>query len=130
MLTAMAVNIVLMLVLMKPLGHVGIALAASVSAWLNTLLLAVVLVRRGHFALDARLRARLPRILLATAGMVGVLEVARQNLGLLMTGTTAQQVAGLVLLVALGLAAFTALALVLRAAGLKDAKSMLRAKDL
>jgi putative peptidoglycan lipid II flippase len=127
---AMVVNIVLMLVLMKPMGHVGIALAASVSAWLNTLLLAVVLVRRGHFALDARLRARLPRILLATAGMVGVLEIARQNLGVLMTGTTMEQVAGLVLLVALGLAAFTALALVLRAAGLKDAKSMLKARDL
>ena len=127
---AMAVNIVLMLVLMKPMGHVGIAFAASASAWLNTLLLAIVLVRRGHFALDARLRGRLPRILLATAGMVGVLEIARQNLGFLTAGNTGERALGLILLVALGLVAFTALALVLRAAGIRDAKSMLRAKDL
>ncbi|PIW26449.1 MAG: murein biosynthesis integral membrane protein MurJ [Rhodospirillales bacterium CG15_BIG_FIL_POST_REV_8_21_14_020_66_15] len=127
---AMLVNIVLMVVLMKPLGHVGIALAASVSAWLNTLLLGAVLVRRGHFALDARLRSRLPRILLATAGMVGVLEIARRNLDALMTGDTGEQVLGLALLVVLGLAAFAAFALALRAAGLKDARSMLRARDL
>ena len=106
------------------------AAVASASAWLNTLLLAIVLVERGHFALDARLRGRLPRILLATAGMVGVLEIARQNLAFLMTGATAQQVLGLVLLVALGLIAFAVFALALRAAGLKDAKSMLKARDL
>jgi putative peptidoglycan lipid II flippase len=127
---AMAVNIALMLILMKPMGHVGIALAASVSAWLNTLLLAVVLIRRGHFALDERLKGRLPRILLATAGMVGVLEIARQNLGFLLGGATAEQVLGLAVLVALGLAAYGGFALALRAAGLRDAKSMFRGKDI
>ncbi|MEQ8229112.1 MAG: murein biosynthesis integral membrane protein MurJ [Rhodospirillales bacterium] len=127
---AMAVNIVLMLVLMKPLGHVGIALAASASAWLNTLLLGVVLVRRGHFAMDARLRRRLPRILLAAAGMVGVLEITRQNLNFLTTGDTGEQVLGIAILVGAGFAAFTGFALVLRAAGLKDAKSMLRGRDI
>ena len=127
---AMVVNIALMIALMKPLGHVGIALATSVSAWLNTLLLAGVLVRRGDFALDDRMKRRLPRILLATAGMVGVLEIARQNLAFLIAGNVAEKVIGLGLLCGLGLAAFMVFAVALRAAGLSDAKSMLRAKDL
>ncbi|HAD86833.1 MAG TPA: murein biosynthesis integral membrane protein MurJ [Rhodospirillaceae bacterium] len=127
---AMVVNIALMIVLMKSMGHVGIALAASASAWLNTILLAVVLAQRGHFALDARLRGRLPRILLATAGMVGVLEIARQNLQFMLNAGTAEQVLGLAVLVGLGFAAYLAFAVVLRAAGLQDAKSMLKARDL
>ena len=127
---AMVVNIALMIALMKPMGHVGIALATSASAWLNTLLLAGVLVRRGDFALDDRMKKRLPRILLATAGMVGVLEIARQNLAFLIAGNVAEKVLGLGLLCALGLAAFMVFAVALRAAGLSDAKSMLRAKDL
>ena len=127
---AMAVNIVLMLVLMKPMGHVGIALAASASAWLNTILLGVVLVRRGDFAMDARLRRRLPRILLAAAGMVGVLEIIRQNIEFLTTGNTGEQVLGIAILIGAGAASFAGFALALRAAGLKDAKSMLRGKDI
>lgn len=66
---AMLVNVALNLILMGPLGHVGIALATALSAWLNAGLLSVVLIRRGHWVLDNRLRTRLPRIVLACAVM-------------------------------------------------------------
>ncbi len=66
---ALAANVVLNLLLMGPLGHVGIALATALSAWLNAGLLAVILLRRGHLRLDARLKARLPRIAAASAAM-------------------------------------------------------------
>ncbi len=48
------VNIALSLLLFPSLQHVGIALATSVSAWTNTVLLALTLARRGHFAITAR----------------------------------------------------------------------------
>lgn len=66
---AMAVNIVLNIILMGPLGHVGIAVATALSAWLNAGLLGFVLMRRGHLVPDGRLITRLPRIVVAAIGM-------------------------------------------------------------
>ncbi len=70
-------NVVLNLALMKPLGHVGIATATAVSAWINAGLLAAILYRRGHFRLDARLLDRAPRIVAAAVAMALVLVVAQ-----------------------------------------------------
>lgn len=70
---ALVINIALNIALMKPLGHVGIALGTSVSAWVNAGILTVILHRRGHLQADARLKARLPRIVAACAVMMGVL---------------------------------------------------------
>src|SRR5579883_2240676 len=47
----------------------GIALAQSIAGWVNALLLAVVLLGRGHWLPDARLKSRAWRMVLATAGM-------------------------------------------------------------
>jgi putative peptidoglycan lipid II flippase len=49
---SLVVNVVLSLALFGSLRHVGIALATSVAAWINVVLLAVFLARRGHFRLD------------------------------------------------------------------------------
>ena len=127
---AMAVNIALNLILMRVLAHVGIALAASISAWVNVVLLGAVLVRRGHLTFDERLKSRGPRILLSTLGMVGVLEIARQNLVGLLAGGTVERIGALIALIAAGLIAFVVFAVLLRAAGLQDAKSLLKARDL
>jgi len=48
-----ATNIVISLVLFPFLQHVGIAIATSVAAWANAVLLAIWLARRGHFRLPA-----------------------------------------------------------------------------
>ena len=66
---ALVVNIIIAVALMRPLGHVGIAVATSVSAWLNAAQLAFILHKRKHLIPDARLKRRLPRIILATAVM-------------------------------------------------------------
>jgi putative peptidoglycan lipid II flippase len=66
---AVAVNVALSLALFPFLAHVGIAIATAASGWVNTVLLAVTLHRRGHFTADASLRKRLPMILLAAALM-------------------------------------------------------------
>jgi putative peptidoglycan lipid II flippase len=56
------------LALIEPLGHVGIALATGITAWMNAVLLGWLLHRRGNFQIDDRLCRRAPR--LAAAGLV------------------------------------------------------------
>ncbi|HJU31003.1 MAG TPA: hypothetical protein VJ740_06105, partial [Hyphomicrobiaceae bacterium] len=59
-------------------------LAQSISGWVNALLLAAVLLRRGHWLPDARLKSRTGRMVLATIGMTlalaGLLVVLRPAL--------------------------------------------------
>ena len=52
-------------------GHVGLAVATSAAGWVNALLLATTIARRGGLTLDARLMSRAPRILLAVLAMAG-----------------------------------------------------------
>lgn len=66
---SMLVNLVGNLVLIWPLQHVGVGIATALSAWVNVLLLWIVLRRRGHIAADTRLRAKAWRIVAAAAAM-------------------------------------------------------------
>jgi len=50
-------------------GHVGLAAATSLAGWINALLLMFTLRRTGGLEADARLRSRLPRIVIAAIGM-------------------------------------------------------------
>ncbi len=70
-------NLVLNLVLMGPLGHIGIAVSTATSAWINAGLLATILRRRGHLAFDDRLRRRAPRIAAAALAMAALLAAAQ-----------------------------------------------------
>jgi putative peptidoglycan lipid II flippase len=51
------------------LQHVGVALASSLSGWLNALLLGWVLIHRRHLVADARLKSRAWRMLVAALAM-------------------------------------------------------------
>ncbi|WP_137387636.1 murein biosynthesis integral membrane protein MurJ [Rhodoligotrophos defluvii] len=73
---SVAVNVVGSLAMFSFIGHLGIALATSLAAWTNTLLLLVILLRRGQYQADPRLKARLWRIMLASLVMgAGILAV-------------------------------------------------------
>ena len=69
--TAIVVNIVLNIVFLygTTLAQVGIALASSLSGWLNAGMLAIVLRRRDHWVPDQRLVSRSIRMVGATVGM-------------------------------------------------------------
>ncbi|WGF88805.1 murein biosynthesis integral membrane protein MurJ [Marinivivus vitaminiproducens] len=113
-------NIALVYVLIGPLLHVGIALASAISNSLNAVLLAVVLARRGHLVIDARLRRRLPRILLAGAIM-----------GLGLWGLDAAlaalpPIASLIVLVAAGFTGFVAVVHVTGGADLREVLGLMR----
>jgi putative peptidoglycan lipid II flippase len=66
------------------LAHVGIALASSLSGWINALLLAAVLLSRSHWLPDRRLTSRAWRVALATiamsAAVVGLLVLLKPAL--------------------------------------------------
>lgn len=60
------------------LAHVGIAAATSLAGWVNTLLLFVALLRRGHFVIDALLCTRALGFLAASlALMIAATLIAR-----------------------------------------------------
>jgi putative peptidoglycan lipid II flippase len=67
------INIVLSLLLFPSFKHVGIALATSVAAWANAVLLGVWLGRRGHFTLPAEDWRRHALIIVASLVMAAVL---------------------------------------------------------
>ncbi len=68
---AISANVVMNVVFLfgTHLAQSGIALASSLSGWLNAGLLAALLLRRGHWLPDGRLKRRAVRFVVATAGM-------------------------------------------------------------
>ena len=76
---SVAVNIAGALALFPVLSYVGVALATTAAGWINALLLATVLSRRGDFTLDSRMRSALPRIIIASLAMglalVGLMQL-------------------------------------------------------
>ncbi len=119
-------NVVLNLLLMKPLGHVGIATATAVSAWINAGSLAYILHKRGHFRLDARLLDRAPRIVGAALVMAALLVGAQIGFGdLPVLGETPEWVR-LCAWIAIGALGFGITARVLGAMTLGELKAALK----
>ena len=75
---SMALNVVLSFALFMAVGGTGIAIATTLSGWVNVGLLVACLEGRGEFALDATFRRALLGILGATVSMGGaLLAIAR-----------------------------------------------------
>jgi putative peptidoglycan lipid II flippase len=74
-LTGTAVNIVLKVVLMGPLAQVGLALATSIGAWINFLLVLWLAARAGFIAADTELKASLGKLALAGIALAAALLV-------------------------------------------------------
>ncbi|GAB6052512.1 murein biosynthesis integral membrane protein MurJ [Magnetospira thiophila] len=123
---SMIANVVFNLILMGPFLHVGLAMATVISAWLNTVLLAIILARRGHLSLDRRFLGRLPRTLLACAGMGAALWYLQQPLAPWLDGGEGHRAAALAALIGAGLVSFGLLAVITGAARPSDLKSLTR----
>ena len=123
---SVAANIALSLVLIWPLGHVGIALATAISAWLNVALLYRGLHRRGHLVLDAGIKRRLPRSVLASLAMGGALFGLALALEPWFADRLPLKIAGLGALVVGGLAVYFAAAFAFRAVSLSELKGAMR----
>ncbi len=111
------------LALLPFFGHVGIAIAISLSGWASAGLLGLLIARRIGFSLDNEARRRLPRIGLAAIGMGIAVETARRVLAPWVAGE-APAIASIVLLAVLISIGVGAYALLLRILG------VLRMRDI
>lgn len=68
------VNIILNIVLLKPLKHVGIAIATSLSAWISTAILGFLLYRKGYLAIDLELKQFFIRLITVSALSASLLK--------------------------------------------------------
>ena len=123
---SMAVNIAASLLLIGPLGHIGVALATAIAAWRNTLVLAAILVRRRALSIDLRLRHRLIRIVLASAAMGLVLWFLEPMLAGALAGSLVERLGALIALILAGIVVYFAAAFGLGAASAADIRAQLR----
>jgi putative peptidoglycan lipid II flippase len=125
---AIVVNVALNIAFLygTTLAHVGIALATSLSGWLNAAMLAVVLHRRSHWVADQRLRSRSFRMLLATVGVGAVLWAALILLEPALTQASLRDVLALFGVCLLGLLVYAGLGTLLGVVRLAELRYMLR----
>ncbi|NVK18513.1 MAG: murein biosynthesis integral membrane protein MurJ [Methylocystaceae bacterium] len=124
----MIVNIVFNLILMGPFLHVGLAIATVISAWTNTVLLAIVLKKRGFFSLDQRLKSKFLRILLCCGLMGGALYGLMILLAPYIAAGQIARILSLLALVLAGLIVYFVSAHFLGVARLGDLKSAVKRK--
>ena len=124
----LAVNVGLNLILMGPLGHVGIALATSLSGWLNATMLAIGLSRRGFFSADQRLKNRLLRMAVATIIMTLALWGVSNLLSKTLTGSLGISFGSLLALIFTGISVYGVSARLLGAVYLSDLKGFWRSE--
>jgi putative peptidoglycan lipid II flippase len=71
-----AVNIVCKVLLMGALAQVGLALATSIGAWVNFIIVLWLAARAGHFAADATLKSSLIKLAVAGVALAALLFFA------------------------------------------------------
>lgn len=69
---SMLFNLVLNLLLIGPLAHTGLALATAIAAWLNVVLLYMVIRKRGIYYIELYLWKKFTKLLLAAILMAGL----------------------------------------------------------
>lgn len=72
------INLFLNIAFMQFYGHIGLAIATSITAWINTVLLGIILYKRQIFIFDRPLISKLTRMLTASLIMGGMLYYATQ----------------------------------------------------
>ena len=120
-LITVAVNIACSLALFPLLGHVGIAVATAISAWVNVALL--VLGLRGFWKPDRRTLLRLPRMLLAAMIMGAALVGLHHLTGNWFEEGTLQRILGLGLLIITGTIVYFIAAIALKATSIRAIKT-------
>jgi putative peptidoglycan lipid II flippase len=125
---AVVINLLLNLALIRPLGHVGLALATSAAAWAQGVLFVYLLHRRGHWRADRRLKRVVPRQLAAAIAMGVLVALAAGWLAPWLVGSTAARVTALAAIIAAGGIAYLALCHLLGAARVGEVLAQIRPK--
>lgn len=118
------VNIVFSLLLFGPLGHVGIAIATTIAAWVNVLLLWRGL--KGVVHVDMIFWTRMIRVSLASLAMGVLVWFGYAALASWFADGFGYRCAALALLIGLGIVSYVLLVLGLRATSLSEIKAGFR----
>lgn len=110
---SLVITVALNFVLVPQIGVLGLAVAGSVGAWANVLLLYILLARKGYFTLPGRIIGRIARIALAAAIMGAALWFLMVPLDPMFSGTTLERLTAILAIMATGLATFGVAAFVL-----------------
>ena len=119
-------TIVLNFLLIPPFGIAGLASAIAFCSWLNCTILYVILHRRGHFRIQGWLASRIARQLIAAAAMAGALVAIRMILSGWFEGSVGHRMAGVVAIVAGGMAVYFPLVWILGGTDREELKSLLK----
>jgi putative peptidoglycan lipid II flippase len=125
-LVSMLVNLVGNLTLIWPLGHVGVGLSTAMAAWVNVVLLYIVLHRRNQLSIESGLITKGFRILLAGAMMGVVLWFAGRAIDPLMVGNFGHRVMMLAMLCSGGALVYAVAVILFRVYRLSELKTLLR----
>jgi len=117
-------NIVVSLALFPSLGHVGIAIGTTVAAWVNVTLLWRGL--RDFMVVDVRFWRKCGKLLWASVVMGLCVWGAQWMVGEWLIGALWQKIAGVALLVGLGMTVYAMAVLWLKATSLKELKAGFR----
>ncbi|MDC0087991.1 murein biosynthesis integral membrane protein MurJ [Akkermansiaceae bacterium] len=118
------VNIVVSLLLFAPLGHVGIAIATTVSAWVNVILLARGL--KGMVHVDKQFWSKATRICISSVVMGGIVWLGYQALGDWFNDAFYKRCIALGLLIGSGMGVYGILVLALKVTSISELKSSFR----
>lgn len=119
-------NVVLNFVLIHQFGIAGLAAAMAICAWLNCLMLYVILHKRGYFRIEGWLASRIIRQLLAGAAMAVVLWYLNGALSGFFTGSAGHRLIGVATLVGSGLAVYFPLVWLIGGMDKEDIQALLR----
>ena len=118
------VNIAFSLLLFGPLGHVGIAIATTISAWVNVVLLSRGL--RGLVHPSAQFWTKMFRVVLASVVMGVIVWFAYQLIGSWFDEALWRRCIALALLVGLGMTAYAMLVLGMKVTSISELKAGFR----
>ena len=107
-------------------GHVGPPLATAIASTVNVAMLYRTLSDRGHFAVDAQLRRRVPRLAIAALVMGAALVVVTPWVDPYLTRSLAKRGLALVVLVGSGAAIYALACFVTGAFGIADLRTILQ----
>jgi putative peptidoglycan lipid II flippase len=126
--SSLAVGVTLNFVLIPVMGIAALAFTTSLSAWINAIVLYILLRARGHFRIEPWLWERIARQLLAAAAMAAALWLVREQLDGFFAGSAGRRLIGVAALVSTGGLVYFAVAWTIGAMDREDVLILLRRK--
>jgi len=124
--TALGAGLFIWLTRLGHYGFPGLAIATSIAAWANALMLGFGLAKRGWYRPGKALISRLIRASLATGAMSGALWLALQHQALIRAHIYDSKLITALIVIAIGMAAYGVAALVFGAVRFSEIKQALK----